>query len=143
MRNQKVLINVLKKFVEVVFEECNRNPDFAVQIDQIITEISPAIKKTSKTKSVEVGATNIPDLYGEWHNREEVDFSLWLVEHSLPVLHAIVRSYELDARKQSSKWKDPKKMTDFIIEKLRSKVLRGSSFIRTNESSNREDGDIK
>lgn|SRR6185312_7840152 len=134
MRSEKILIDLFKKFVSVVSDECDRNPDFGKKIDELFTEILISKKNSnSKKKPTESGIEAIPDLYNEWHAREEVDFSMWLLEHTVPVLHATIRSYELDARKQTTKWKDAKKLSDFIIDKLRIKVKRGSSFMRTND----------
>jgi len=144
MRSEKILVDLFKKFVSVVYEECNSNPEFAKKIDEVIAEI-PMSKKSSsyKKKQDETVAEAIPELYNEWHARDEVDFTMWLLESTVPVLHATIRSYELDARKQAAKWKDAKKLADFIVDKLRTKVTRGSSFIRTNDNmqnQNNENG---
>lgn len=142
MRSEKILVDLFKKFVSVVYEECNSNPEFAQKIDQVLAEIPMFSKNSSsKKKQDEVVAEAIPELYNEWHARNEDDFTIWLLERPVPVLHATIRSYELDARKQSTKWKDAKKLTDFIVDKLRTKATRGSSFIKTNDNIQNKNND--
>ena len=139
MRSEKILVDLFKKFVSVVYEECNKNPDFAQKVDQVLAEV-PKTKKghNPNKKKTEVVAEAIPELYNEWHAREEVDFTMWLLEHSVPVLQATIRSYELDVRKQAAKWKDSKKLADLIVDKLRTKAARGSAFIRTSDNIQHE-----
>lgn len=136
MRSEKILVDLFKKFVSIVYEECNSNPEFAQKIDQVLIAI-PMKKKdsSSKRKQDQTVAEAIPELYNDWYARDEVDFTMWLLEHPVPALHATIRSYELDTRKQATKWKDAKKLADFIVEKLRTKATRGSSFIRTSDNT--------
>ena len=142
MRSEKILVDFLKKIVSVVYDECNSNPEFAKKIDQVLSEIHmPNKSSRSKKKQDEPVAEAIPELYNEWHARDEVDFAIWLLEHPVPVLHATIRSYELDARKQATKWKAAKKLSDFIVDKLRTKVTRGSSFIRTSNNIQNQNND--
>jgi hypothetical protein len=140
MRSKKILINFLKRFVEAVSVEYDKNAEFAQTIDQLLADASIS-KHPSVQGRKELGAKPIAELYNEWHSRDELQFTLWLVEHPVSILQATIRSYELDARKQAARWNDPKKIADFIVDKLRTKAARGSAFIKNsakNEETNME-----
>ncbi len=129
MRNEKTLITLMRKLVDLISDECKRNPGFSEKMDALLSDFSKRRepgKKSNKSKILET----IPDIYAEWYARGEINFGLWLSEQSLPILHAVIRTHELDAKNRTGKWKEAKKLADFIVEKLRARLSRGNAFIR-------------
>lgn len=129
MRKEKALVALLRNLVDLVAAEAARNPEFCVRVEQLLEPIPERSKSKPRKASAKRGEV-IPDVYAEWSRRGETDFRFWLREQPIPTIHAVIRTQDLDPMRRTAKWKDPEKLADFVAENLRSRLSRGSSFIR-------------
>jgi hypothetical protein len=127
MRGEKSVIQILKKFIDLVSEECKRNPAFAAQIDSLISET----KKTEAKKKIDnIPLEGLPDLYSEWYNRGEDEFRIWARSQSVEILILLIKQQGFDPQYKTSKWKDSQKLANFLFEKLKLRISRGGSFLK-------------
>ncbi len=128
MRKEKALIGLLRGLVELLAEESSRNPEFASKLNSLLSEM-PERKAALKRSTTTPAPEHLPDIHAEWNARGETDFRLWLRDLSIPVLRAVIRSEDLDATRRTTKWKEAKKLAEFIADNLRARQSRGSAFI--------------
>lgn len=133
MRKEKALIDMLRRLVHLLAEESGRNPNFAAKLDDLLAELPT---KTSSGKKTSPRSTNIPlpDIHAELNKRGELDFRLWLRDQPVTLLRALMRAHDLDPTRRTSKWSEPEKLADFILEGLRARMSRGGSFLGRDRS---------
>ena len=129
MRNEKSVILLIKRFIDLVSEECKANPDFALKVEQLLSNNSKP--KTEKTKKKENRPNEpLPDLYIEWNMRGEDGFRIWARNQPTQILLSLIREHGFDPQYKTSKWKDSQKIADFLLEKLKSRLSRGGAFLK-------------
>jgi hypothetical protein len=133
MRNEKALIKLLRGMVDVLAEEAERNPGFAARLDDVLAGLST--KSVKATKSRTMSPAELPDIHAEWNRHSETDFRLWLRGQSLPMLRALIRTHDFDPTRRTVKWKEAEKLTEFIIDSLKARLARGSSFLARGTAS--------
>lgn len=127
MRNEKALIKLLRGLVDLLADEAARNPDFAARLDDVLTGLPTESAKPAKQRATP--PAELPDIHAEWSQRGETDFRLWLQDHPIPVLRALIRTHDFDPTRRTSKWKETEKLADFIADGLKARLARGSSFL--------------
>jgi|SRR5882724_1642290 len=131
MREEKILVRLFRKVADLIATEANHNPDFAARLESILAEIPGRKKRAPKEKRKAV-ARDLPDIFVEWKKRDQSDFLLWLRDQPLLVLRDLIKAHDLDAGNRATKWKDPEKLAQFILEQIRNRMSRGSAFLMTN-----------
>ncbi|MBX9929416.1 MAG: hypothetical protein K2X99_10935 [Gemmatimonadaceae bacterium] len=61
---------------------------------------------------------------------------VWLRAQPVSALRAIIQSQDLDPTRRTAKWQEPEKLAGYIVDGLRPRLTRGSSFMaagRTDE----------
>jgi len=130
MRNEKALIKLLRRIVDLLSDECERNPQFANQFAALLADLP--ISKPAKTKvTARKSAIDLPDIHAEWSTRGEENFRLWLRDQPIIVLRAVIRQQGFDPTRRTAKWNEVEKLTDFIATNLRARLSRGAAFIRS------------
>lgn len=137
MRKEKILIDLLRGLVELIAEESERNPEFAERLGCVLSAL-PEKKTVPKNRAPKPAPESLPDIYAEWENRGETELRLWLCEHPIPVLRAIIRTQDMDATRRTTKWKEAEKLAEFIADSLRDRLLRGSAFVGRAKEVNQE-----
>ena len=132
MRKEKVLIKVLRGFVDLVAEEAAHNQEFAARLESLLAPL-PEKAALPKKQAPSKPTLSLPDIYAERNQRGSSEFRLWLSDQPIGTLRALIRHHDLDATRRTSKWKDAEKLSQFIADQLESRLARGSSFLRTNE----------
>nr|WP_284506103.1 hypothetical protein [Caballeronia sp. INDeC2] len=126
---------MLQGLSALVEDEASNNPAFAAKLDALIRPPEKPSGARPKT-SAKLKAIDVPDVHAELAARGDEDFRAWLSAQPADVLKAIIRRQDLDPSRRSSKWKDEKKLANFIADGLRSRLSRGSAFIgRTYDQS--------
>jgi hypothetical protein len=128
MRTQKTLINLLNKLVKLISDEYDNNEFFREKIEILLSDL-PENKVKSKRSISSTKPENIPDIYEEWRSRDETDFRIWLRNQPISLLRTIIKVQDFDPIRRTVKWKDNEKLAEFIVDVLRSRISRGSSFI--------------
>lgn len=128
MRSEKALVALLRRLVELLAEESERNPEFAAKLDSVLSTL-PASRPTKAVARTARERPSIPDIHAEWSSRGETDFRLWLRDQPIPIIRALIRAQDLDPTRRTVKWKEPEKLADFVTESLRARLSRGSAFI--------------
>jgi len=134
MRKEKVITKLLQRFIRLVGEEVERNPEFAGRLGDLLEEI-PQTKKVRKKKTQQAKKVQALNIYDERNKRSEDDFKLWLHALDLNTLYAIIKRNEFDPSRRTFRWKDPEKLSTFIIDKLNSRMNRGASFMKHGANS--------
>jgi hypothetical protein len=130
MRAEKTLIGILSGLVDLLVKESERNPEFAIRLDSLLSDL-PNRKTISKRRAPKPPSPKqLPDIHAEWNARGETEFRLWLREQPATVLRAIIRNQDFDSTRRTAKWKEAEKLADFITDSLRARLLKGSAFIR-------------
>ena len=124
MRKEKTIVTLLNSLTRLLTEEAARNPDFATKLEALLSPAAPA--ETSQPKAE---PKNVPDAYEEYTSRGETEFRLWLGDQPKEILLALVRRHDLDATRKTAKWKDARKLSEFIADQIRARLARGSSFL--------------
>jgi hypothetical protein len=127
MRNEKNIFSIIKKFADVIADECKHNPGLSEKLEGLFTSDTKHQPVTKKKIHLEV-PVELPEIYHEWNTRKDIEFKLWLTQQPIAVLKAIIREEQFDPTYKTSKWKETEKLGDFIIEKLRSRISKGGSF---------------
>jgi len=130
MRKEKALISLLQGLVGIVGEEAARNPEFANKLEMLLAPVPDKPKRTKQARSL-TAKIETPDIYAEWHARGEQEFRLWLGENSVEVLRALIKQHELDPSRRTSRWKEPGKLSSYIVDQLQARLSRGSRFMRS------------
>jgi len=128
----EVLRGVVGGFIDIVAAEARRNPDFAAQLETQLEALLRPLRDAGAARpkaAAKRPAIDIPDVHAELAARGDEDFRAWLCTQPADVLKAIIRRQDLDPSRRSSKWKDEKKLANFIADGLRSRLSRGSAFI--------------
>ena len=128
MRKEKILIKILRDIADLLNEESARNPQFASQLELIISEITrkdEPQKRPSKAKLNE----QIPDIHSEWSSKGEMEFRLWLRDQPVVILKSIIRLQDFDPTHKTTRWKEAEKLSDFITNGLLARLSKGSAFI--------------
>jgi hypothetical protein len=120
-------MEVLRGLVELVENEASVNPAFAAKLETLLLPVQRTSELRPKSSSRK--SADAPDVHQEWAVRGEEGFHEWLGKQSADVLKAIIRRNNLDPARRASKWKDEKKLADFIADGLRARMSRGSAFI--------------
>lgn len=128
MRNEKALIGLLRGLIDLLAEEAGRNAEFAARLD-VLLSVLPT-RATPSRKTVKLETETLPDVHAELVARGEAEFQLWLNGQPVQVLRALIRTHDLDSTRRTVKWKEAEKLAAFIAEAMRSRLSRGSSFIR-------------
>lgn len=139
MRKEKALIAMLRGLVDLLDEEAGRNPKFAENLDNILAPLPKQRAVAKKKVKSEKEPVDIPDIYAIRHSLGEAEFRLWLRDQPVETLRALIRKHDLDATRRTARWKDdPEKLSGFIADQLQSRLARGSSFLRGNDSYQRK-----
>ena len=125
MQRAKILTKWLKGMAELVAEEAERNPAFAEKLDGLMATL-PAVKTKGQKKG---DVRDAPDIYAEHQRRGEEEFRFWLKGLDLASLKLIVKANGFDVTKTSRRWTEPEKFANLIVEQMRARLKRGSSFI--------------
>ena len=134
MRKEKVLIKVLRDLANLLSEESEKNTEFAIRLETILTEAGIQI---GRSKSSIPNKRNAPiiDVYNEWNARGESEFRLWLKDQPLAEIRLIIRQQDFDPTRKTAKWKESEKLSDFVVRCLNSRLSRGSAFISSVDNS--------
>jgi len=133
MREEKVLISLLRRLAALVEEEANQNPHFSERLDAILSQV-PRRDAARKKPQFETYAGELPDIFTEWKARGAGEFELWLRDLGVPVLRALIKHHGFDSSKRSKKWDDPMKLAHLVSQQLQARMNRGSSFLNPTES---------
>jgi hypothetical protein len=125
MRENHLLIRILRGLTQLVTDEAAANPEFAKKLDHLLQDIPQ--KRSTREKTV--ADERLPDIFAAAREKEDRDMEIWLSEMDVPVLKAIVRKHDLDSSKRSRKWNEPEKFAKFITEQIRARMQRGSTFL--------------
>jgi hypothetical protein len=128
MRNEKILIDFLRKLAAIIGEEASQNPSFANKLEELIAPL-PRKNYSPKMPSKKNNQILLPDIYTELNTRGETEFKLWLRNQPIKILREIIRKHDLDATRRTNKWKEPEKLSGFIYDQLKLRLSRGSSFL--------------
>jgi len=128
MRNEKTLIRFLHDLVKVLRDEAECNPQFADKLDIVLRDLK-AEKVKPVTAKTSITTVESPDVYKELDLRGDTEFRLWLRDLPIPVLRAVIRVHDLDSTRRTAKWKETEKLAEFIADRLRDRLSRGSAFI--------------
>lgn len=126
MREIKSFLNVLRDIIEVVEQEASQNTAFSNRLE---AALKGASKKPSVKDTDALG--DLPDLFNEAKSRTDEALNAWLGTLDIPTLKGLIRKYDLDSSRRSSKWSDHQKFAKLIAEKVRARVRRGSAFLST------------
>jgi len=129
-------VALLNGLARLLNEEASRNPNFADRLDALFS--SAPVGKTAQRQRAKPEPGNLPDAYAEFWSRGESEFRLWLRDQPSCVLHALIRRHDLDATRRSAKWKDPEKLSAFITDQIRSRLARGSAFLSSGDTPQRD-----
>ncbi|AET94362.1 hypothetical protein BYI23_D008520 (plasmid) [Burkholderia sp. YI23] len=128
MRSNQPLIALLRSLATLLEDEALCNPAFAAKLDALMgspgDRASALPKKSAKPKDIDV-----PDVHEELASRGEDGFRVWLGAQPADILKAIIRREGFDPARRAAKWKDEKKLANFIADGLRGRMSRGSAFI--------------
>ena len=124
MRSNQPLIALLRSLATLLEEEASRNPAFAAKLEALMPTADTRPKAPAKRKDID-----LPDVHTELATRDDDDFRAWLRTQPADVLKAIIRREDLDPARRAAKWKDEKKLANFIADGLRWRMSRGSAFI--------------
>ncbi|MFZ4596347.1 MAG: hypothetical protein ACOYOF_18965 [Verrucomicrobiaceae bacterium] len=127
MREEKLIVRILRNLATVVAEEASTNPQFADRLEAILAEV-PSKKKTSKPPKP-VLDEELPDPFVEAKARTASEFELWLRDLEIPVLKALVRKHDLDSSKKWQKWQESEKFAKLISDQIQARMQRGSAFM--------------
>jgi len=122
------MIALLQGLSALLDDEASSNPAFAAKLDALIRPPEKPSGASPKTSTKPKGI-DVPDVHAELAARGDEDFRAWLCTQPADVLKAIIRRQDLDPSRRSSKWKDEKKLANFIADGLRARLSRGSAFI--------------
>jgi hypothetical protein len=120
-------MEMLRGLVQLVESEALVNPGFAEKLEALLRPVQGTTEGRGKAPAKK--KPDAPDVHKEIAARGEAAFRVWLIEQPADVLKAIIRREDLDPARRASKWKDEKKLADFIADGLRARMSRGSAFI--------------
>ena len=129
MRKEKSLTRLLRRLVDLLSEEADRNPEFAAKLDNLLASV-PSKGGSNRKRGMPKAELDLPDIYVEWRSRGEEEFRFWLRDQPVPVLRALIRKHDLDPVRRTARWKDAEKLGAHIADHLQSRLARGSSFMR-------------
>ena len=124
---------MLDGLIKILNEEAGRNPGFAERLQALSPPVP--IDKPESNETAKIDQKDVPDAYAEFASRGESEFRLCLRNQSAAVLQALIRRHELDATRRSAKWKGPEKLSAYITDQIRSRLARGSDFLKSGNSS--------
>lgn len=127
MREEKLIIRILRNLATIVAEEAATNPQFAERLESILAEV-PSKKKPNKPRKPP--EEDLPDPFIEAKARTPIEFELWLKDLEIPILKALIRKHDLDSSKKWQKWREPEKLAKLIADQIQSRMQRGSAFMR-------------
>lgn len=138
MRSQETLVRLLRELVDLLADESARNPEFARRLDDLLAAL-PASKKAAAPKA-QAKAAKRPalDVHAEWQARGEAGVRVWLREQPVSDLRAMIREQDLDPTRRTAKWREAEKLAGYIADGLRARLARGSSFLGTARTDERE-----
>lgn len=128
MSNEKILVRVLRNLADLISREARANPEFSAELDRILSVMPNQQQK--KAKDHLVNEAKLPEIFSEWQRLGDIEFELWLRDLRPEVLRALVRRHDLDASKRSQKWEDREKLARLILDQLKLRAKRGSSFLK-------------
>jgi hypothetical protein len=131
MRSQKALVALLKRVVQLIADEADRNPMFAERLDSLLSGLPSSRRSIPSRRAAIEKRALVPDVHTEWTARGETDFRFWLREQPIPTIRAVIRAQDLDPTHRTVKWKDAEKLADFVTEGLRARLSRGAAFFST------------
>lgn len=138
MRKEKALVALLRKLVELLAEESDRNPEFASKIEGLLAAL-PTQRRSKAGSTSPRRPEPLPDVHAEWSARGEPEFRLWLRDQPIPTIRGVIRAQDLDPTRRTAKWKDAEKLADFVTESLRARLSRGSAFIGMSKTARLEE----
>jgi hypothetical protein len=136
MRKEKVLTSLLRKLVDLLSEESDRNPEFAAKLEAILVPL-PERKARRNQRTRTAKTETLPDVHAELASRGESEFTMWLRGQPIAILRSVIRQHDLDASRRTTKWKEPEKLAAFITEQIKGRLARGSAFLTTREDPNK------
>ncbi len=128
MRKEKELMALLRGLVGLLAEEADRNPAFADKLEQLLTAL-PSRRAAAQRAPRKSDSARPPDLYAEHAARGEAELLVWLRDLPLSTLRSLIRANDFDPTHRTSKWREAEKLATFIVDSLRSRMTRGSSFM--------------
>ncbi|MCZ8012982.1 MAG: hypothetical protein O9319_00225 [Gemmatimonas sp.] len=124
--------------VELLAEESAKNPEFAQRLDDLMTAL-PSSKRAAASKPQEKAPKRpAPDVHAEWQARGEAGVRVWLREQPVSDLRAIIQAQDLDPTRRTAKWREAEKLAGYIVDGLRARLARGSSFMATGRTEEQE-----
>lgn len=127
MREEKLLIRILRNLTTLIADEASRNSEFAIRLEAVLHEVPRAPKKGKSANAP--SDDQLPDVFAEAQARSPDDYEHWLSELEIPVLKALVRKHDLDSSKRTQKWREPEKFAKLIADQIRARMQRGSAFL--------------
>jgi len=128
MRKEKALIGLLRGLVDLLVAESAENPGFASKMEALLSDL-PEPKAQRIKPAAKPSRESQTDIYAELNSRGEEEFRLWLRDQPITALRAVIRSQDLDPTKRTAKWKEARKIADYIVEALSARVSRGGTFM--------------
>lgn len=126
MREEKLLIRILRDLANLIADEASRNSEFACRLEAVLQAVPG--RQTKKKNAKVIPDEELPDLFAEARTKSREDYEHWLAEFEIPVLKALVRKHDLDSSKRTRKWRESEKFAKLIADQIRSRVQRGSAF---------------
>lgn len=116
----------LRRFMEVIAEEADRNEAFAEKLLAAISSVSQPPERSSdqRIKGVELPG----DPFGIFQTEGAPGLQAWLDNLDLNQLKRIVRDHRLDPTRNSDKWKTRERFIQLILKRIPARARQGDSF---------------
>jgi hypothetical protein len=116
----------LRRFMEVIAEEADRNEAFA---EKLLAAISSVGKPTERSPDRRVKNVELPgDPFGIFQTAGAAGLQAWLDDLDLNQLKRIVRDHRLDPTRNSDKWKTRERFIQLILKRIPARARQGDSF---------------
>jgi isoleucyl-tRNA synthetase len=112
----------LKLLAQLVWEEAERNPEFAKALAELLAVQSTGEKPKKRAK------TPALDPFEVFREKGIDGFRAWLNELSLEDLRNIVRQQRFDPSRLSDKWKTKERFVQLVLERVESRSKQGDVF---------------
>jgi hypothetical protein len=129
MREEKVLIRLLRQLTGLIEQEAESNPNFAEKLEAILAPL-PTRTPITRTQRNKAEISDLPDIFAERKTRGEQEFEFWLGDLGTPILRALIKHHGFDPSKRSQKWKEPEKLARLLSDQLSARLSRGKSFLK-------------
>jgi len=141
------LAGTLARFLGAVASEAARTTRFSKALNKALANPDPpaASRPSERPRRPNRRAPGVIEPFAIFAESGEAGLRSQLGELSLEQLRDIISEHGMDHDRLAMKWKDPQRVIDRIVERVESRVTKGSAFRgRPSQSSTQQgDGDPK